>query len=172
MAQTSYPSSMDPAFAGMLADLDNKKAISMNNGEASAEMPFGVAVCWGASDDEALLPDATSDVIAGILLHAHSYDPDSQLGDDGVLPDNTISVLRKGTVWAVCEDGCSPGDRLFVRAVTSGAEQEGALRASADSTDCIDCTNQGVWLTTAAEGGLAKLEVDFTNSPTVDEAEA
>ena len=36
-----------------------------------------------------------------------------------------------------------------------------------DTVDTVDCTNQGVWLTTAAAGGLGVLEVDFTNKPGV-----
>ena len=168
MAQTSYNTSMTIGIQGQLADAADNTIVTAFNEESSAEMPFGHALVRGSADNGALLPDNTSDKLLGILLHSHNYDPDSQLGDDGVLPDETLSVLRKGRVLAKCIDGCSPGDGLFVRCVTAGNEQEGELRASSDSTDCIDATNMGTWQTTASAGGLAWLEVDFTTgSPNI-----
>ena len=84
-----------------------------------------------------------------------------------VTASRVADIMRKGKVYVVCENGCVPGNRLFVRAVAAGAEIEGALRSAADSTDCIDSSNQGVWLSTAAAGALAILEVDFTASPNI-----
>lgn len=167
MAQTSYPTAPAAGYAGMLYDTSDKLVVSMVNSEASAAMLFGQAVCFGASDGAALSPDAiASDVIVGIVMHAHNYSAE-QLNDDrnGVLPEEMINVVRKGRMLVVCEDGCSPGDRLHVRCVVAGAETEGALLAAADGTDTIDCTTQGVWMSTAAAGGLAVLEFDFTNAP-------
>ncbi len=163
--QTTYNDAMAVGFAGQLLA---GSPVAMINNEASAEMPFGVAVAFeGGSDDKgALLPDSISvDVIAGILVHTHSYHKPEQLGDSGVKPGQMLNVLRRGRLLAVCEDGCTPGARLHVRAVAGGGEQEGALLASPDGTDTIDCGNQGVWLTTASAGGLAELEVDFTAAP-------
>lgn len=170
--QLTYPQDMALAFKGLLGDANAINVRSMVNKEVGAgvafEIPFGHAVAFeGATFDKgALLPDALVDVIAGIVAHSHAYSnsPGGDLGVAGVKPDGVLNVLRKGVIWAVCEDGCAPGDRLFV-AIGTGADAEGALRSTADGVNTIDSTGQGQWLTTAAAGGLARLEVDFTNLP-------
>lgn len=165
--QSSYGENPAVGIKGQLADSGNVDIISMVNNEASQEMAFGLAVVFeGSTDDQgALAPDATSDVVAGILVHthAHSNAPNGDLGTTGVKAGGVLDVLRKGRIWAECEDGCSPGDRLFIRAVAVSPEEEGGLAKAADSTDMIDSQGQGVWLTTAVAGALAVLEVDFTN---------
>lgn len=167
--QTSYQQNMDVAFAGMIADgAEVKDVIAMQNEEAVSEMPFGVAVNFEGStfDKGALLPDNLADVVAGILLHTHavSKDPAGDLGLVGLKPGAVLNIMRKGRVWVICENGCSPADRLHVAIGTSG-DAEGTLRSLADGANTIASTGQGVWLTTAAAGALAVLEVDFTNLP-------
>jgi len=173
--QTTYSAAPPIAFAGMLADIAGNDVVCFKNKESTASMPFGYAVCFeGSTDDKgALNPDATTDKICGITLHSHAY-ADSALGlgtagagtaVKGVLPGNTTNVIRKGRVWVIAEEAVVPGDRLFIRVVAAGAEVEGALRKSADASDCIDSSSQGVWLSTASAGGVALLEVDFTNKP-------
>lgn len=167
--QTSYSNNMSAAYAGQLIDTIPGGVTTMVNAEASATMVFGRAVAFTPSsthDKQASIPANADDKIAGILLRSHAYGI-SPYGDldqagGGILPDGQLNVLRQGTVWAVCEDGCSPGDRLWVRRVAAGdPEFLGGLNSADDSTDTIDCTTQGVWLTTAAAGGLAKLQVNF-----------
>jgi hypothetical protein len=164
-AQTSYPVSMTAAIEGALADNGNVDIRPYYNG-AAAEIAFGRAVKFGASDNAAILPAAETDKIVGITVHSHRYSKGtstSDLGDTGMRQGVTMDVLRKGRIWVKCEDGCVPGDRLWVRAVAGGApEYLGGLNNADDSTDMIDCTNQGQWLTTASAEGLAILEVNFT----------
>jgi hypothetical protein len=162
--QTNYDTTMGIGIEGQLADTGNHEVVSYANGEASATMPPGCAVKFGVLDQEVLKLTATSSKVAGIVIHSHRYDPDTQLDADGAIKaNNMLGVLRKGRILVKCEEGCAPGDPLFIRAVVAGAERMGALRMSADSTDCIDATAWGTWLTTAAAGGLAWLEVDFTS---------
>lgn len=171
--QTSYSTNLTAALEGQLADAGPHDIITMVNNEASAEMAFGLAVCFeGSTDDKgALAPDATTDKIAGILVRSHAY-AQSDLGDTGVVPGGTLNVLRKGRVWVKPETAVVPGDRLYIRAVAGEGEREGAVDNGADSSDMIESKNQGVFLTSADAGELAILEVDFTNEPSVDEAEA
>lgn len=159
--QTTYSESPAIGFPGQLADNGPYDAITMINKEASATMVFGRAVNFEGStrDKGALNPDATTDKIAGVVLRSLAYAPDT-LVDDGVPAGGTVSVARKGRIYVLCENGCVPGDRLHVR-VLGGTE--GALRSAADGVNTIDSTGQGVWLSTAAAGAIAVLEVDFTN---------
>ncbi len=168
MPQTSYSSNMAKGFAGMLADGSRADIITMRNVEASAEIAFGLAVKYGGTSDDlgAKLPAAETDKIAGIVVHTHSYNKTNQLGTTGVKTGELLNVIRKGRILVTAQTAVAPGDRLWVRAVAGGAEVLGGLEDADDSTDMIDCTNQGVWMTTAAAGELAWLEVDFTNDAT------
>lgn len=164
--QSSYSNNMTAAFEGGLADSGANDVIPQFNAEASAELRFGQAVCFegGGSDDgkNCLSPDAITDVISGIVLRSHDYEVGSAgyLGTTGIKANGMANVLRKGRIWAKCENGCVPGDRLHIRALGG---DEGALRSAADGVNTIASTGQGQWLTKAAAGALAVLEVDFTN---------
>lgn len=176
--QTTYSESVTAAYAGMLASEDCD-IISMTNVEASASMPFGRGVIFKATnttDQDALVPSAETDKVAGIVVHSHAYDRSwtnaagttvGELSATGLLPGTMLNVLRRGVIWVIAEDACVPGDRLWVRCTAGGAgEVVGGCTNGDEGTETIDCTNQGVFLTTAAAGGLAKLQVDFTNRPT------
>ncbi len=176
--QTTYAASPNAAYAGMLASEDCE-IISMKNVESSAAMPFGRAVIFKGSnttDQDALVPSAEADVVAGIVVHSHVYDRSytlasgataGELSSAGVLPGAMINVLRRGVIWVIAEDACVPGTRIWVRCTAGGTgEVVGGITTADEGTETIDCTNQGVFLTTAAAGALAKLQVDFTNRPT------
>lgn len=167
--QTTYSDARAKGVQGqLLSDPAQSSIYSRFNAEASAEIAMGRAVKFGATDDAVLLPAAETDKIFGIVLHTDRYDngPNGELGTTGLKPKAMMDVLRRGRVLVVCEDGCAPGDRLWVRAVAGGdPEFLGGLNNADDSTDMVDCTKQGVWMTTATAGGLAELEVDFTNEP-------
>lgn len=168
--QSTYGFNMTAAIEGQLADDGDHDIIPMRNVEASASIAFGRGVKFGGTSDDAgcKLPSAETDKIAGITVHSHAYgvSPYGDLDSTGVKVGGILNVLRKGRIWVVAEDGCAPGDRLWVRAVGSTPpEYLGGLNNADDGTDTVDCTTQGVWLTTASAGGLAVLEVDFTNKP-------
>lgn len=171
--QSSYPLAPAIGYNGMLATGGDSMVLTALNAEASAEIAFGRGVAFKLSspttDYDVLLPAANTDKIFGIAVHSHSHSsaPDGDLGTVGIKPDGTFDVIRSGLIMVVCENGCAVGDRLFVRAVSAedGTEFHGGLRSAADSTDCVDCTKQGQWMTKAAAGGLAWLQVDFVNEP-------
>jgi hypothetical protein len=120
----------------------------------------------GTEDNEAVLPAAETDDIIGIVVHANQYTTgsDGELNDDGLIPGAVMSVLVKGTIWAVARTAVTPASRLWVRAVSSGTGYEvlGGLEDADDSTDTIDCTEHGMFLDTGAQGDLVRLYVDFT----------
>jgi hypothetical protein len=167
--QTTFSQDLTAGFAGQKVGNGSFDVEPMRNGEASAEMAFGIAVKHDSTTDERdaeLFTAVTGEALAGIIIHSHSYDVDNQLGDDGVLPTYEIQVARRGRLLVPCEDGCDVGDPLFIRAVATGAELQGALLASADASDCIDMTGYATWRTSAAAGALAELEFDFTGFAT------
>ncbi len=175
--QTSISTAPAIGYAGML-DSGPCDIVTGISGESSASIPFGKAVVWDpsgpVSDYHVTLPANQSDKVRGLVVHSHAYarawtDADAvvhgQLDGTGLLPGTSLSLLRKGRMLVVAASAVSPGDRLYVRRTAGVGETLGALEDAADSTDMIDCTAQGVWLTTAAAGDLAWIEVDFTNEP-------
>lgn len=175
--QTTYLDKPAVAFAGMMADGGNDATGSvkaMYNTEGSAEIPFGFAVArdntapYDVNGNGAKLPSANSGAgsqVCGIVRfsHAVSNSPNGWLGSTGLKPGAMMNVLRKGRIWAVCEDGCSAGDRLWVRYTAAGTGKGSCRSTDAGSSTCTDCTALGEWQTKAAALGLAVLEVDFTN---------
>jgi len=170
--QTSYSNDPAVAFAGQ--PINVVASLTMVNEEASAVVPFGRAVAFkpsGSTDEGATLPANAGDVVAGIVMRSHAYGiypyGDLDQTNGGIVVGGVLAVMAVGELWAVCEDGCNPGDRLWVRRTAAGdPEFLGGLNSADDSTDMIDCTTQGIWLTTASAGGLARLRVDFTAKQT------
>jgi hypothetical protein len=177
---TTYPRGYSGQLVGAIEDCD---IIPVINREASASIAFGRAVVFKTSspttDLDALLPATQNDIVAGIVIHFHQYPrvftttdingatvTVGQLDGTGLIPGTMMAVLRRGKILVTVEDGCAVGDRLFVRAVAAGdPEFLGGLNNAADSTDMIDCTKQGVFMSSTTAGGLAELWVDFVNKP-------
>lgn len=177
MAMTVQSTFSDAPAIGFAGTLDSNLAhdvITMKNAEASTSIAFGRAVKFKdtvTSDKDAVLPAAETDKVLGIVLRADTYavawtDLDGtvhgQLDADGIVPGAFMNVLRRGRVLVVCEDAVEAGDPLWVRAVAGGdPEFLGGLTNADDSTDTIDCSTKGMWLTSASAGGLAWLDVNF-----------
>lgn len=168
---TSY-AEQGRAFAGMLADIRDSETDSYVQGEASAEIPFGVVVAQGTAsavdgtpDDAILMVDANSKIV-GVHLHSHAFTKntvDAQVGDTGVKPENLISVLREGRVYAVLEGTCTKGAQAYVRHTAgAGGSQKGALRADADIATAVICKGITFAETKTSNGdGLVLVDVDM-----------
>ena len=126
-----------------------------------------IAVKHGSTTDERdaqLFTAITAEALAGIVVHQHYAE--NQVDDDNyVKPGFELMVCRRGRLLVTCEDGCTVGAPLHIRAVAAGFELAGALLAAADGTDTIDCSGYATWRTSAAAGELAELEFDFTGFP-------
>lgn len=172
--QTTFSDAPAAGYAGMLDSNVDHDIITMINAEASASIDFGLAVKFKdtvTTDKDAVLPAAEGDSILGIVVHSHNYAPQwtdvstgttyGELKSDGLAPGAMLNVLRRGRILVICDSGCEAGDKLWVRAVAGVGERLGACENADDSTDTIDCTAKGTWLTSAAAGELAWLDVNF-----------
>lgn len=166
MSQLSYTKNMAAAFAGMLADARTKIAETYLQGEASAEIPFGVAVAEGAigangtPNKGILMVDATS-VIAGVLMHQHTYAKDNELGTTGLKPLVPMTLVKRGLMWVIVEDAVTKDNTAFVRHTANGAGklQKGAFRSDADTANAIKA--RGFTYRSSTTGaGIALVEVD------------
>ncbi len=158
--QLNYPAGMEPGFPGMKLDLTDDYVRSHHNAEASAEIPFGVAVAQGTHPEAAILPTSAGARIIGITLHSHVYARPEEVGDVGVKPKVTLNVLSRGTCWVRTESAVVVGARPFVRfAAGAGGTQLGAFRGDADTATAVELTG-GRFLNSASAGGLVQVEFD------------
>lgn len=178
--QTAVTSNPAKGHAGLL-DATAPHFITHAINADSVSIPFGKAVVWDpstpATDISVTLPANQTDPVMGIVVKMDHYakawiDVDGnthgELDGTGLRPEVMMTVLRKGRILVTAATAVVAGvSRLYVRRTAGLGETLGALEDAADSTDMIDCTNQGVWVSTAGAGELAWLEVDFTVSPTV-----
>jgi hypothetical protein len=161
-AQTSYSNAPTRGFAGALADNGPKDFLSRTNGNASAEIPFGIGVIFGTTDGTAKTPAAVTDKVVGVVAHSHAYQPGAQLGTTGVAALGDLNVLRKGRIYLVAEQDVVPGDRLFCRAVSgAGGTVLGAWRKAHVAAETIDTSTQVQVLSTAVAGSVFVAEVNF-----------
>lgn len=167
MPQTSIPSAFTVVTTpGVLADTGDVDVMSLINAEASASMPFGIAVAKGTGDNEGILPAASNFVPMGVAVHDMTTEssalPASPTGA-GILPKGSISALKRGRVVVETEVAVTPASTPFVRyASGAGGTQLGAFRNSADTATAADASSWCRFITTSqAVGGknYAVLEV-------------
>lgn len=163
--QTSVLNQMPIGVAGQLADLHTEEfgdVMSATSQEASAEIPFGVMVQPGTSDDGVkLLSGAGGTKMGGVVVFSNSYDAPVQLGSTGLKPGVTFDRLRKGRIIVLCEEAVVANtSAVHVRHTTATTEQVGAFRATASAGKTFTLTG-AKWLTSAGAGEPAVLEVDL-----------
>ena len=166
--QTTYLDRAGLGYAGEIADGGAAEVAPAFNTEAATSIPFGFAVArdntapYGVSGNGAKLPASAGDVIYGLvrMSHAYSNSVNGDLDAVGLKPGAVMNVVRKGRIWAICEDGCAPGARLFVRYTAAGAGKGTCRATDAGGSTCLDVTTKGEWQTTASALGLAILDLD------------
>lgn len=180
--QTAYNAGPRAAFAGMIADGTIPDIMTMINAEASAEMPFGIVV--GAktsspvSDRDAILP-VSGGRLMGIVVHSHNYarsislvDPFGvgqtvgELGTTGLRPGTVMDVLWRGVIWVQVRQAVTVGDRLFVcHTANTVYTAKGQVGNADESSNTIDATAIGRFVSASAALGFARLQVDFSQEP-------
>ena len=174
--QTTYSNFPAVAFAGQLATIEDADIITGFNADTS-DMPFGIAVSYKASptyNTDMTLPVTSGGAkVAGILIHSHAHErqyylPDGTLAGDlaagGLVPGAKLDILRRGRVWVTVVQTVAVGDRLFVAweadsVITYSAA--GQIGNADVSSNTLDCTRLGEFVTAAPAGGLAMLDVNF-----------
>lgn len=169
--QTTVKDFLSRPFPGVVADTSfNLHTESKVSAEASAEIPFGVAVIRDDTDkdDGVVLPTTSSAVsaprFAGVVQHTHAMDKPNELGAAGITPKSTVLVMTEGRIWVLPEEAVTPGDAVRFRAVVAGMEQAGAFRTTADGTDCVNISNLARWVRGGDSTTPAILEIDMSNA--------
>lgn len=161
--QTSYSIDFAPAFAGMLADLNDFESLTALL-EGAQAIPFGIGLTKGAADQGYRLPAAPTDLIAGIGIHTHARD---NIGFSAILPANAgvkpgqiFTVLYRGFLYVQTEEAVSALSPVFCRfAAGAGGVQPGAFRASAD-TNTAAPVKGARFLSSGVAGSIVKVSFD------------
>ncbi len=154
MVQTSYDSEHAEGFVGQFADLQLTNVFSRS--VETAEIDFGLAVVRGTADDQCILPSATGQSFLGITARTIAGTADTA-GDRKYQVGESANILDEGVIYAICEDGCVPGDDVFFRHTTGTGTVIGALRTDADTATADQIPN-AVWETTTAAGEIGRVK--------------
>lgn len=136
--QTSYPTAMPVAMAGMLADISAVKDVRAVVNEETTTIPYGVAVKQGTGEGKVLNLSAKTDIIVGFILHEQTRRPTDTT--TGVAASDVGNLLCKGKCYVKVEDAVNQGDKVYARfgagvtATADGAlDVKGALLKTADT---------------------------------------
>lgn len=161
--QTSVVDSMAPALAGSRGALGPERVLSRRNEEAS-KVPFGLAVTQGTADDQFELPDASGDLILGVLVRSDDQKLYDQSGAAGVDADCMGSVMSQGVVYVEVEDAVVAGAKPFVR-FSAGATltQLGSFRSdNGDEAGAKAVVLNGArFLDSGSAGDLVRIEINL-----------
>jgi hypothetical protein len=124
---------------------------------------FGLGVVRGAKDRSVKVPSATGQDFIGIVRRTLARSNADNVEDGASEVDTFHDIITNGYVHVVCEDGCSPGDDVFLRHTVNAALTPGSFRTDGDAIEATDSADQitsATWETTTAAGeiGIVKLK--------------
>lgn len=107
--QTTYPSALSAAFAGMIANEEPQVLVSRQ--VETAAVGFGKAVKRGSVDGRCVATVATAaDIVLGITCREHAT-----LSDQFAVGDDAL-IMTKGVVWVVSAGAVTQGGAVYVEA--------------------------------------------------------
>jgi hypothetical protein len=145
-AQTTYSSTIDAAYAGLVADLEPKEVVS--KACESATIGFGLAVNQGTADEQAVLGGTS---VIGITVR--SLDREGTSTAVQYSQYEAMGVLREGYIWVEIENTGSPGDALYTDDVT------GEIGAGAPGAGETALPNSTLETTVSSAGDLGLIRV-------------
>jgi hypothetical protein len=153
---------MTAASDGLLYDIGFN---DIKTGIADAEVKPGVFVTKGTGERGVKLPAAVADVsnsklVRGFVIRDLSKEADEN-GKIVYKAKDAVSVLRKGRIWAKCENAFTHTDSVYVRITASSPNlQLGQIRTDADTSNAVLLSGVKI-LNSGSAGQLALLEVDL-----------
>lgn len=111
----------------------NHRIEQCTNEEASAGLAFGNAVKIGTAARLAKVPTdplAEVDSLIGIVALNQAYERVSEIDSDGIQPDATFGLLRRGALYVSSEDAVTPASQVHVRMIANGTDLAGQFRGT------------------------------------------
>lgn len=161
MAQTTFLDAMVRGREGGIAD--GRAVKHVESAAAETALVAGKAVQY-SGDPSDPSPRQVSDAsaataIAGVVLYDPMVESASATAEFAV--GDVVGVMRKGAVYVVTEDACTPASSVFVRVTAAGAEVAGSFRSDADGGDAIELTTGARFLHSSGAGEINILELDL-----------
>lgn len=146
--QTTYTENQPIALPGMPADADYSADTRIC--ETAAGIGFGVAVSQGSADKGALIGGASAAVFVGVTIADKTINNDG--GADGYNQYDNMGVMYRGTIWVQVPTAVNDGDDVTFNGTT------GVLSSAAAGAGQFAIAGAR-WMTTASNGGFAKLRL-------------
>jgi hypothetical protein len=150
--------------AGQVGDIARSGDVKTISARASAtELIFGRMAIRGASDGLVILPAGTAAAQMGIVMRDQNIEP-TLLTSGDVPAGQSVSLLRKGTIWVLPEVDVTQGAAVYYRHANAGSAPEalGAFRDDNDSASGdVTLVPNAVWASSGTAGNLCALEVNF-----------
>lgn len=170
MGFTDYKVEFDPGIpgspsSGLRADIRGKYNAS------GGVLAYGRAVVQGTNPKDVILPASDKTDFVGIVLRTYFYE-DAQ-GSDlayGYPAKTEIDVVTSGDIWVEVEEAVEPGDPVYFRKESKGANTVvGKFRKTDDRVTVGDAATATAvlitnarWLTKTAGAGIASLNINLT----------
>ncbi len=156
--QTSYSNAHAPAYEGMKASVSevyNTRSYFAEGGNIVA----GRAVVAGTDGEKQCTLPATDSVDAdfvGVTLYELNRVHDNDIPQN---QDRPLTVVTKGPLYLVAQNGASVNDPVYVVINSAGGDTVGGFRSTADSTNTVLLTG-AKFISAATAGGLAKVALN------------
>jgi hypothetical protein len=166
MSQTSYPTTITAAIAGLLAgSLYNAEIASAKNDSGGA-IPFGIGLKTGPNKGDAVVPPSgAGDKLRGISMFEQGLNniglASASPATAGILDQVEFNLVERGRVWVIAEEAVDVDSPVYCRyAAGAGGTQLGAFRASADTATAALVKGARYLSKTTGVNQLALLEFD------------
>ncbi len=158
--QTTYATSHNAAYAGILADEQLFNTVSKLNKATTVTVPYGYGVVTDG-DDGAKLPVAAS-VLKNFVGIAHRELNRAYTASQvfGAVPQYDFSVITEGVVWVTASVQVAKDDPVYVIVGDGTGTNQGKLTnvIGTGATTAILISN-AKWVSSAASGALAKISL-------------
>ena len=156
--QTTYSTSHNAAYAGMLADEQLFNTVSKLNKSSTVTIPYGYGVVTDG-DDGAKLPVAAS-VLKNFVGIAHRELNRAYTASQvfGAVPQYDFSVITEGVVWVTASVQVAKDDPVYL-IVGDGTNQGKFSNVVGTGATAAILISNAKWVSSAASGALAKISL-------------
>ncbi len=152
---TDYLTNHLEGYAGQRVDLtlfniDSKAA-------EGSDIPFGLAVVAGTSDDQCALPSAAGQRFLGISEYTSAGVVNND--DEHLYEENReVNIVTFGKIYVEAEVTVTTGDQVYYRHTAAGAEVAGSFRNDSDGGDA-ELVVGAIWSRGATVGTVAVIDL-------------
>lgn len=156
-AQTSYSLAQAKAYAGGIFALATNE-ISSRSVEGVAGFGFGVAVSRGTNKEKQAIAGGATGFL-GITVRDLSREGAVNTGDIQYNETETAGIMRRGSIWAICPTGATPGDP--VKYINSTGVLDSGVAVAGETQ-----LEAATWETTTVAGelGVIRIEASVTSA--------